>query len=476
MSDTEPGSRTDAAARAFSVCWAVATFFHLAMSDTPTLSTPATVGVLLAAAALLVTRGAPLAWLALAFTGLADFWRRLPSVTGSEFMTATVYVLVLLAFAAVIARTRSWPITARALYDELRPALAALLVFMLAWAVLFKLNSAFFDLEVSSAPGFYDDICAILGIEPLPWVRGMTPWITLLVEIAITVGLLLQRARGLAVVALWALWLLIGVVGVVTFSSKLYALSLLFLDRRLVSHATEQVRARLGGSRASRAGSLSLLLAVMVTLALTRPAPIFVVLVFVVLALAFFYALGAARWRERIAFGSPALARPAPWVLAVLVGATVNEAGPFLRLKDWPTYRLYCDLYTYSCETNHLLLDVVDDEIDEPIVTTDETWRVLWSKLHAGRHTWEYPAYWSSLRPWQGRWVWDASSFAESVAMLARKNELPPDEVPLHYLRDGVAVRETLADLLGRDDHRSWRRFFPLFPEPVGACSETTPS
>lgn len=379
---------TRAAAGLFACCWSLATLFHLARSDVP-VSSIVTALSLASSVAVYATRGGALAWGSLAVSGLLDLTWRLPLLTGSEHMTMSVYVAVLAALASILVRRRSLHVSPEELYTAMRPILGGLLIWVMVAAVFFKLNSDFLKPELSSAPKLYDAFFGNLNLSSDGPFRSLTPVFTVGAELLMVVAFLSRGGRGYGVVTLWGMWLIIGVVGIITFSSKLYALSIVFLSETVVHSATASVARALSDSASRRRLAFFVLLVLLVTLALVQPAPIVLVVVFVFLAVPLVAVILVGRLRMRAPLGAPSIPPLSRWGVVLLCLMVAHESLPFIRLKDWPTYRLYCDLHLYSCASNHLIFNDIDSPLIEPIVTTEETWQLLWSKLTVGRRTWE---------------------------------------------------------------------------------------
>lgn len=461
----------DAPARLFAAAWSFAYLFHF-IDDM--LFTPARVAVLVAALALLVTGGTAWSWLAAACSHLWYHWDRLPDSSASEYTAAMFDGVVLVALVMVVAKKRALKVDRVTLYEQMRPMAAFLLVFVLMFAVLHKLNGEFFDLAVSWAPSLVRTLFDVFHLPDIALLETLSPAGTVGFELMLVVGLLFRPARSLTLVAVWVFWLLITIYGVPQYAVVMYALALSVLDPRILEGT-----ARVLGFAVPRGDQARL-----------HPAALFAWLfVFgcifshwfarAIAALVCFIVLGvvvgvvARRVRRPLAhdvIGRPTLAS------LVLFGAlTASEMTPYLGFKDWPTLTMYANLRIDSCGNNHLFLPARTRHIEKRVVVPRSTWQALAEKLKKGREVWGWNYAYIMMEVTEAeRTAWDLITFGEMVAAMARDAREDPDDVMVSYIRDDVVVTETVGALLRREGSHPFHRVFPFLPEQDAPCSERT--
>jgi uncharacterized membrane protein YphA (DoxX/SURF4 family) len=336
----------------FTTAWALAILFHLSTPQGGDRS-PASVLLFVAAIAAVFWPAFSLSLLALPILQIVQFWGRLPRAQTSEYFKficglclLSTYAELSLAQGALLVEPEAW---LRSALPLLRFAVS-LLFFA---SVLHKLNVDFLQAGVSVAPEFFDRFLASLGLPKPRWIQHSSSYITILIESFIAVGLLFPVTRLLAVTVLLLFFFTIGLQGVVQFSSLMYASALLFFDDKVLDSAVSHL-----GSLASPAhvafgvGCLLFFSAVFVFrrgLMLLVPAAC-LWSAFVVFALA----------RLVMTWGSAAL-WPAPMFplsmgqIALLILFSLNELGPHVGYKDWPSFRMYSNLKT-GISGNHLFL------------------------------------------------------------------------------------------------------------------------
>jgi hypothetical protein len=382
-------SQADALAL-FSVMWALAAVWHL-LGNTTGAPAWAQAILVVGAGLVLLQPGAPVPLAVLALGGVVTVWEEAPFLGNHWLLAGMVDLAILLAVGVGAARRR---LDDRGdLAVRLLPAARLCLLGFYVFAAFAKLNSAFFDREVSCAVFYFRESTDSLGLGGLqlggaPWVEHTVIVGTALVETAIPLLLLVRRTRHAGVVLGIAFHIVLALDRAhqfFDFSSVLLALFVLFLPPGAGTWVAERlgsVRARLSlrheelPSRV-RVGLVAVPVAAgaLVAVDVVTPGPGIDIgwwpwQVYAVGVLA-----AAGIFLRQRATPSALHLRPhhAAFALVPLL-VVLNGLTPYLELKTGYGWNMYANLRTVDGETNHLLLPgtlPLTDEQDDIVEVLD---------------------------------------------------------------------------------------------------------
>ena len=389
------GFEPTVAAALFAMTWAAAALFHVA-GDTRQTSDPAIVisQVLVAGLAVAVLasprRRAPL--LALAVAVPLSAWFEAPVVGNHWVLAALISVALLLALRRA---GDGSPLTDRE-WAGFAPAARLTVAIAYGFAAFAKLNTAFFDPDVSCAVFYHDQLFGSWGLsalttDRLPALAAALPAIAAGIEVLVAVGLVVRPLRR------WTLPFAFGFHWLLAldlhqhfwdFSSVLFALFVLFLGDESMGRLTGSLSAaavrrpglaRLGRVAAVSAGVVVAVLAAVPGITAT------VVSVLIGHVAWWIYGTGlsvAAIVAVRRGAGARLHLRPrAAWLFLVPVLAFANGLTPYLELKTGFGWNMYSNLRTVAGESNHLLVPATLDltgaqrDLVEVVDVTDDELR-----------------------------------------------------------------------------------------------------
>lgn len=402
----------------FSVLWALAGIWHVLGNSA--LGSWWTQGLVVGAAGVvLLVPGAPLALGALALAELALVWDEAPTI-GNHWVLAG-FVNLAIVGGVVLGVLRGRAGNRDDLAQRVLPAARLCLLGFYAFAGFAKLNSAFFDREVSCATFYFRESTDSLGLQGLQlggaaWVEHLVIVGTVVIELGIPVLLVVRRTRSVGVLVALVFH---GVLALdrshqfFDFSSLLAALFVAFLPAVFGGWVEERVgslRARLALRDERLPGRIHLLLVA---------APVAAGLLVVASSLTADQAVEVGWWpwqamslvliagvarflRQSVGGAQPVRLRPHRAVFAVVpLLVVLNGLTPYLEVKTGYGWNMYSNLRTVDGETNHLIVPATFPLADEQadvveIVRTDDrglaryaatdyglTWRQLRSYLSA---------------------------------------------------------------------------------------------
>jgi hypothetical protein len=339
----------------FATAWALAVLFHLA---TPHGAERNAVSALLLVAALgtILLPGNSLALVMLAACQIAQFWERLPMRAQTSEYFKFICGLCLIATYIPLAWAQGTASIATDLWFASFAPLLRLATSLLFFAsVLHKLNAGFFSPERSHARKIVGPLISTLGLPSPRWLLATLPYATVLGEFFIAAGLLFPATRAAAVWTLLLMFFAVGLRGVVQFAWLMYAVGLLFCDDRVAARAMPYVATTFAVRHALFALACCVFFPAAIVLR-RRAAALLLLVSTVVMALALF------AWSAAAVTGAPA---PMIWTgaslplssaqIVLLVLFSLNELGPYVGYKDWPTFRMYSNLES-GFTINHLFL------------------------------------------------------------------------------------------------------------------------
>ncbi len=377
-------------------------------------------------------------------------WTEAPAVGNHWVLAAATALTYLVAAVVTTARGRaSTEVAALAV-----PAVRLVLLGAYSFAAFAKLNSGFMDPTTSCAVLYQDQLVGSWGLDVLS-VQGSeglgraTAIAAAAVELSVPVLLLVRRSRPwgvlLAMTFHWTLamdlqqhfW---------DFSSILFVLSLLFLDRDRLGDAErrrEIARSATPSLVRTFLVLVGLLLAVVATaggalgepLSLRATAVLAGHLAWWVVGTGTLLVAAAAILASRRQAVEPTRLRPAALVVALVPALVVlNGLTPYLELKTGFSWNMYSNLRTVAGETNHLLVPATWDltglqhdrvsiaSSTDPTLTSRPDYEPVWSEFveYAHRHPDETVAY------TRGGRAHSAATLADDPATAA-----PPSQVSL---------------------------------------------
>ncbi|MGH9186294.1 MAG: hypothetical protein ACRD0U_10850 [Acidimicrobiales bacterium] len=317
-------------------------------------------------------------------------------------------------------------------------ARATTLVFY-GFAAFAKLNTGFFSTERSCAVFFFDQAAASWGRAGRvtgDLVSGRVVIVlTVLVELAIPVLLLVRRTRHAGVV----LGLLFHFVIALNrthpfadFSAGLDALLLVFLPRSFSTHVT-RVLARTPRAVFVTAGAgAAVVTAALMAPASTRGGRVLDEgrdVLWFTYGMALLVTVVAWVWHARRSAPSRRLVGRLGWLWVVPVIAVVNGVTPYVEVKTGYGWNMYANLVTVDGEGNHLVVRrtlPLTDQQDELVTIlassdqglqwyADHGWLLAWPQFRA--HLAQHPAV--SIRYARAGTVHDLARAADDAALVA---------------------------------------------------------
>lgn len=230
MRETEPASAADRehAFCAFAALWSIGILFDQARALGPASSLGLVLLISagrLAAASVVARPSGTWAFLLLNATLAATILATLPKAPNHGVLELLVAATILLCALRVGMRRCS----GSELYRTFAPLLRWQLIALYFWAVVQKLNSDFFDPELSCGPAQVWNLQRLIPmLPPAGWLAPFSIYGTLLVEASIPCLLIARRTRRFGIALAAGFHLVIGA-GYVGFSAMLFALLSLFL-------------------------------------------------------------------------------------------------------------------------------------------------------------------------------------------------------------------------------------------------------
>ena len=334
----------------------------------------------LAAGWLLLGPTRPLRFATLGFLLALAVFAEMPTVNNHGILTFFIAVTAVAVYADLALRERRRRLAPHAYYETLTPLLRAIVAVLYFWAVVHKLNTGFFDPEISCAAMELGSLRrrAVFGVglDFLPggaWTRVPAIYGTLVIETAIPALLLIRRTRMLGVALGVGFHFVLGV-SYPSFSALLFAMFSIFLPpafwggvRRRLEGGVLRHRALANTRRFCAALGEVYPLAAMVAVGLFFVArdPWFIHVPFdplrsvwfvyglLCIGLLAFYALRTPEaFKDEGRFAaSPSLLL---WTLPILVFA--NGLGPHVGFKNTLSFAMFSNLRTADGRTNHLFL------------------------------------------------------------------------------------------------------------------------
>jgi len=300
------------------------------------------------------------------------FWfQRLPFVPNHIFFEMLIHASMMGTVLAVT--TCNWqkrlsPVELRAaIYEQMRPVIISSIIIMYLFTVLHKLNYDFLDPTVSCAVSMHKELAVSVPIIPSStWIHWPTIIGTLLIEIAIPIGLWWRRTRVLAVIlGLFFHWFLAlhphG--GIYSFSHLLYALyAVILFSSQEDPFRTWQKMPKFGVLAAKLAGVFIFGTACFLQIRAYKNGGGFLA----ANAIGFYTWILFATWL--VATYVPTLVTmgwrntPSPplcpirvlWIFPFLV--VLNGACPYLSLKTTTAFSMFSNIRTEGAGNNHLFM------------------------------------------------------------------------------------------------------------------------
>jgi hypothetical protein len=303
--------------------------------------------------------------LALAACFAAALMAAMPRIPNHGIFEITACLTILAGAVASVIRTRAQP-TPRALYDAFAPPLRLSLVVLYLWAVVHKLNTDFFDFEVSCGVFHLAEVRRYLWflVPDTTAMQYFGVYGTILVETAIALLLLLRPTRYAAIALALGFHWVIGS-SYARFSAMLVAMLTLFVDADLIAGAAPWERLRAGPGRSLHLAVVGALAVITVAVGLAHvgaassPLSLHMVnLAWLGYGLAATVAFGTAVVRSKrfVAPPSPILRFAVPVLAVVPLLLIVNGATPHLGIRNTLAFAMYSNLRTEGGRTNHLFL------------------------------------------------------------------------------------------------------------------------
>lgn len=359
MTDVDTPTRPVPVLRLFAITWAMATLFHVWVSQNSfrVLYSPDWKGIvhvgLTVAALVVLCRPRVLPLLGLAVLQIYSAWVEMP-VLGNHWLLASIVALGLLLSVAAV-RTLDPAEIARVFL----PAGRVVLIVFYSFAALSKLNQGFFTPSGSCAPFYANESLSSLGLPTLGY-SGLPPWGAILgtvaVECSIPVLLAFRRTRHAGVLAglLFHSLLALDRTHLFTdFSAVLLALFLLFLPESFAGRLGERAWPK-------RAVAAFAVAALLVSLALWMWPVTWLKgagqLLWVLYDVVVTGSVVAFLWRSRDRSATGLLRIRPLWLAVVPALALANGLTPYLELKTGFGWNMYSNLVTVAGHTNHLLI------------------------------------------------------------------------------------------------------------------------
>jgi hypothetical protein len=361
----------------FALLWGAAAVFHnlgpsgvaLGVFGNPT-TLKVSQALLSLAAVWLILQPKKLAPLVVvAILGLITAWFEAPRLGNHWLLTGFVDVAILLSLA--VAR-RGGKFDRQAFVGSVLPTARWCLIVFYSFAAFAKLNSAFFNPDVSCGAFFFDETARGYGL-PTPIAVGagglerLIPFGAAMTELAIPVLLIGQRTRVLGVLVGLFFHSFIALDRIhlfVDFSAVLAALFLLFMPHEFAESALRFLE-----GKGKRLFALTFGLGLLVAGAQLTYSNNLMMFIFLAGRMVVWYVfdltivIGTVVWLIRHRKSYPPLERPfalprnarllmAPLILVVLL----NGFFPYLELRTAYAYTMYSNLTIVDGESNHLLV------------------------------------------------------------------------------------------------------------------------
>ena len=178
----------------FSGLWAVAILFHYAAYPNGLIGIIPTV-MMLAAVWVLFRPASLIRFLTMVALQVAAVAYAYPSGVSNHWLFAAFLNLAILLAAGVLVLSRRDRLTPADLFLTFAPAGRAALLVLYFFAVLHKLNWDFLNPEVSCATTLYGEIATAYALPAPGWFLGALPTLTLVVELAIPLLLIIPKTR-----------------------------------------------------------------------------------------------------------------------------------------------------------------------------------------------------------------------------------------------------------------------------------------
>ena len=199
----------------FAVLWAVALLFETARAFLGSGFLTIVLSVMLgrcAALWVLARPGATVRFVALNAAMMLTIFLKLPKMNNHGIFMLVAGATILLAYARLKVADRAASVPGAHLFATFAPALRWELLAMYAWATVHKLNTDFFDLEVSCGPAQLRNVNASLPIVPTgEWLQLFGIYGTLAIEGGIPLLLLFRRTRVAGILLAAGFHYLLGV-------------------------------------------------------------------------------------------------------------------------------------------------------------------------------------------------------------------------------------------------------------------------
>ncbi len=338
----------------FCTVFSLAMLFHFAKPSTG-ITSPAS-ALLFGAAVLLLFRPSVGPLLLTCAAQLIDGYLRSPNQHASEYFTSIVCATILLAAGL----TRQFSRHSRPAPDVFLAECCAVirleLVLLMFAAVFHKLNVDFFNPSTTEATYVFGN----LGISNVPLLAALSPYLTLITEGAICLGLCLRRTSHWAIFLLLGMWLVIGFARIFQFSSILYLAAFACMSAKPAAGsgvAWNFIR-RVRAAHLGWAGqTMRLLLVVYFLAAALFPTTLVLTCRLVWLLYGVIFIALTMMWSRTtgsLVDQGPLL--PARWQYRLLVVVfCVLEAGTYAGYRAWPSFRMYSNLRV-ECASNHFLI------------------------------------------------------------------------------------------------------------------------
>ncbi len=156
-----------------------------------------------------------------------ESWYSMPWISNHWMFTTFVSLTILAAYGAVALRQRSCD--SKTLFETVAPLLRLELIVLYFFAVFHKLNADFFKPEVSCAAALYLRVAGKLAFLPTQlWAQQTAIYLSLLIEAAIPVLLMLRPLRIAGILLGAGFHYLLALDGYFNFASMLFAMFFLF--------------------------------------------------------------------------------------------------------------------------------------------------------------------------------------------------------------------------------------------------------
>lgn len=332
----------------FAALYAVALLFHNQKSYVERDLT--TAGLTVTAVATLVQPTIAPLLVSAALFQIVQFWHRLPTAQTSEYLKAICSACLVTTYIALAIGSGTPLVDIGAWFGRCAPLLRLLLCMMLLASVLHKTNWAFLKRETSVAPHFLHIVLQHVGL-PISsrWPERLAllvPAITLIVEGGAAILLAYPPTRIAGVLLVLIFWTIIAAQGITQFSSLMFALMVPFLSPGILT-TIDAATIRLG---LQIDAVVYFLYAIYARDQIGSPATLLTLIgLFATTRLLAGAALGLV-----LTTRDPILSLSIGEVI-LIAAFWINELGPYVGFKDWPTFRMYSNLETGPAH-NHLFM------------------------------------------------------------------------------------------------------------------------